>query len=137
RSFPEEVAKNPHGFTHALSALDFLLGPSREIVIVGEKDSEATRQMLRVIYSRYLPNKVVAFAPGSGQERRRVIDLIQFVKEYTLIDDMTTSYVCTDYTCEAPTTDPAQLGALLDGDASVRRRERGGSRGPAKKHVDP
>ncbi|KPJ59198.1 MAG: hypothetical protein AMJ46_12250 [Latescibacteria bacterium DG_63] len=113
-TFSDDITRAPSAFTQLLSSLDFSLGPSKEIVIVGEKEDQGTRDLLTSVHRRFLPNKVVAVLPPSGEERERVIDLIQFLKNYHLINDQATVYVCQDYACQLPTTSRTKLEFLLD-----------------------
>lgn len=113
KAFSQKVNSSPQGFTQMLIALDFLWGPSREIVIVGDRQIEATREILNTIYERFIPNKVVAFRPADESEVKRIIGLIPFVKNQLPIEGKTTVYVCENYTCKFPVTDKEKLIKLL------------------------
>ena len=61
-SFSASLRQAPSNYTAMLSALDFALGPVREMVLVGrtlEEDTE--RALLRVIQKQFLPRKVFLF----------------------------------------------------------------------------
>jgi uncharacterized protein YyaL (SSP411 family) len=58
------VASSPPSHTLLLSALDFALGPSFEVVVSGVRDRADTRAMMRALRQPFLPNKVVVFRPG-------------------------------------------------------------------------
>ena len=62
RSFRSDLERYPAGHCWMLVALDYLQGPSREIVVAGPNPEP----LLKVIRSRYLPNKVVALADGKA-----------------------------------------------------------------------
>ena len=47
----------------SLIGIDFTLGPKREIVVVGEMENQSTRDILKVFYGRFIPNKVVILRP--------------------------------------------------------------------------
>jgi uncharacterized protein YyaL (SSP411 family) len=70
------------GFGRMLSALDFYIGPSKEIVISGSADA-----FLEVLRKRYLPRTVVV-----RQDR-------------PMMDGKPTVYVCENFTCKQPTAD--------------------------------
>ena len=83
----------------------------QEIAVVGAPDAPETQQLLRTIYSMYLPNKIVArLDPADAETPKRVPLLAQ----RTQIDDQPTTYVCRNYACRQPTTDPAELKAQLE-----------------------
>lgn len=100
----DTLVRAPLGFAYLLSALDFHLSAQRQIAIVGRPDEAATARLLDVVYARYLPNKVVALGmPDSAPllaGRRRV-------------DDKPTVYVCVDFACHTPVTEPEALEAQL------------------------
>ena len=99
RAFSDQVTRVPRGFTQLLVAVDFLVGPSYEVVIAGAPDREDTRTMLEALRSRYLPNKVVLLRTDD------LARIAPFTKAQTPIDGKATAYVCRDFTCSAPTTD--------------------------------
>ena len=82
-----------------LLALDFHLGPEREIAVIGQSGSEPVTQVLRSIHERFLPNIVVAFQdPSEGREASTVVPLL---RDRPAKGEVTT-YVCENYTCQAP-----------------------------------
>jgi len=99
-TFSGQVKTQPTAFPQLLIALDFALGPSNEIMIAGAPDDPAVRQMLRVIYGRFLPNKVVALHPP-GDAR------------WPMIGGKPTAYVCRNYACNLPTNSPDQVEKAL------------------------
>ncbi len=98
----------------ALIGLDFALGPIREIIIVGARDDLHTKDMLKSLYSRFIPNKVVIFKPSSDREAKTIISLVPYVENQNALDGQTTAYVCKSYQCEFPTNDIKKFEALLD-----------------------
>ena len=97
-----------------LIALDFALGPSKEIVIAGEKEATETARMISSIYKRFIPNKVVAFRPANEKEAEPIVSLIPFLKEQMPLEGKTTAYVCENYVCKLPTTDIKKMEELLE-----------------------
>ncbi len=114
KAFSGKITRLPRSFTQILISLDFVLGPSKEIIIAGERDSRDTEEMTRRIYKRFIPNKVVAFRPSSGKESEMVIRLIPFLKDQVALHGKATAYVCINYVCKFPTNSIEKLDALLD-----------------------
>src|SRR5205807_241043 len=54
------AAQAPTGFGRWLCAIDWVLGTPLEIAVVGDPESGLTRNLLEVVWQRFLPNKVVA-----------------------------------------------------------------------------
>jgi uncharacterized protein YyaL (SSP411 family) len=104
------VQRYPSGFGRLLCALDFYLGTPKEIVLVGDLDKPETQSLLDEIWSRYLPNRVIARVSRSNT---RAEELIPLVRERSQIDGKPTVYLCEHFTCKTPTTDPKELASQL------------------------
>jgi uncharacterized protein YyaL (SSP411 family) len=104
RAFSNQVKQLPSAYTQFLVSLDFALGRSYEVVIVGEPDREDTGAMLKALGTRFIPNQVTIFRP-SHQGAPEIDRLAKFVKKYEAIDGKSTAYVCVANSCRAPTTD--------------------------------
>lgn len=99
RSVADEAGVAPVASTHLLSALDFVLGPSYEVVLAGSDVSS----MRRAVFANFVPNKVVL-----GPTK-----LAPFTERQKPIGKKATAYICTNYLCKLPTTDPAKVSELL------------------------
>lgn len=107
----DTIEKQPFGFAHMLSALDFYLEKPQEIVLVGEKKDQATKDLLHEIYSLYLPNMTLQVVEP-GQSLKEISPLLE---GKTQIDGKPTVYVCHNYTCSPPVTWREELKGLLEG----------------------
>src|SRR5262249_30690551 len=59
------LIRYPSAFGYMLCALDFYLSEPKEIALVGNVEAHEIRSFIDEIYSRFLPNKVVALSePG-------------------------------------------------------------------------
>ena len=58
-TFSQDITRYPSGYTSLLSSLDFAIGPSNEIIIIGGKDIIETKKFLNEIRNNYLPNSVI------------------------------------------------------------------------------
>ena len=113
RSVQPYLARAPMGMGNWLCALDFYLSVPKEIAIVGDGSDPATRALLDVLYSRYLPNKVVAGKdPGLAATDSNRIPLLE---GRAAIDGQPTAHVCQNYVCQLPVTEPDALATQLDG----------------------
>jgi uncharacterized protein len=91
------LTRAPTAFGWALCALDLHLSPPRELAIVGGADTDIARAALR----SFDPNEVVAFGPA---------DDVPLLEGKTPVEGKPAVYVCERFACQAPVTDPAQLG---------------------------
>jgi uncharacterized protein YyaL (SSP411 family) len=94
----------PTGFAQWLSALDFALGEPREIAIVGDGGAD---KLLDVVWSEYRPNQVVACARGAEDAS------VPLLERRTPLNGKATAYVCRNFVCELPVTEPEALAAQL------------------------
>jgi uncharacterized protein YyaL (SSP411 family) len=101
RSFKSHLERYPMGHGWLLVALDYLKGPSREIVISGPDPAP----LLKVVRGLYLPNKVLALADGKAA--------IPLLEGRGLVQGKSAAYVCENRTCKKPVTSPTELEALL------------------------
>jgi uncharacterized protein YyaL (SSP411 family) len=113
-AFAAAVVDQPIAYTQLLAALDFMIGPSQEIVVAGDPALETTRAMLEAVQRRFLPNKVLLLRP-QGVEGERVTALSPFVEGMAPIDRQPTVYICEHYACQAPIKDMGQLASALHG----------------------
>jgi len=111
-AFSRKVEQFPGAFTQLLTAVDFALGPTHEVVIVGRSEDEDTRRLVGALRRRFLPNKVVVLRP-TGQEAHEIARLVPYVKPYAAVEGRPTAYVCSNYACELPTTDAAEMLRIL------------------------
>ena len=105
RKLPGE---HPTAFAYLLGAVERVVGPSLEVVIVGDPDDPVTAQLVAEVHGRVLPASVVVIAaPGSDETRTPLLAGRTGVTRPT-------AYVCRDFVCDLPVTDPDALRAQLD-----------------------
>jgi len=112
RSTSRFVQSSPLAFTFLLSALDFQIGPSFEVVIAGKLSASDTRHMAQNLRRAFLPNKVVLFR-SAEVERPEIAELAPFTLYQTSVDGKATAFVCRDYACELPVTNSEEMLTLL------------------------
>jgi uncharacterized protein YyaL (SSP411 family) len=89
----------------------YLLYPSREVIVVGERDNHEVKKMLDLTNATFLPNSVVMFRPVPGDG----ITKLNFrLSEYESLDGKATAYVCQDYACQAPVVSTSDLKKLIE-----------------------
>jgi uncharacterized protein len=111
-AFAGLVRKSPADYAAALAALDFSLGPSYEVVIAGDSRAAATRAMLHAVSAPFLPDKVVLLRPTEDVSPA-IAQLASYTKYQLALGGKPTAYVCRNYECKLPTTDPARMLQLL------------------------
>jgi uncharacterized protein YyaL (SSP411 family) len=112
RLFSSAVADHPMAYSQFLISVDFMLGPSQEIVIAGDPNEKTTQDVVNLVHRIFLPNKILLLHPG-GEAGKKLSALSPFVADMNPRDGKAAVYLCTGYTCKAPLTDVAALNTAL------------------------
>jgi hypothetical protein len=97
----------PAGVLHLLSGVLMAESPGREIVLAGERDSDAASAMLAAVRRHYRPNDVLLWQEPAIER------LAPFTKGQHAVDGRATAYVCENFHCNLPVTNTADLQRLL------------------------
>ena len=100
RLLHEVAVGHPQAFAHLLQAMDFQLSQVKEVALVGDD----THALERVVRERFRPHLVLAGGPADG---------VPLLAERTPVDGRPAAYVCENFVCKRPVTEPAELEALL------------------------
>ena len=112
RGFSATISGFPMGYTQMLNALDWVVGPSQEIVIAGDPEHPVSREMVRLIREAFLPNKILLFkGPGPGGEALNRV--ASFTESMVSAPDQPTAYVCEQYACRRPVHEVEALRKFL------------------------
>ena len=95
-----------------LVACEFLSGDPQQIVIVGEKEAADTRALLQVLSAQFSPDRIILLV-DSEETRTALASLIPSIAQMHKLEGRAAAYVCRDYTCQLPVSDPAALAGLL------------------------
>ena len=105
--FSNQIKKYPAGFTQFLIALDFALGPSYEIILTGDKNTKVAKQLISIIEEKFIPNKITVFAD------EKISKTVPYITNYEKRGEKITVYVCENYICNIPVSDPQELKQKL------------------------
>jgi len=95
-----------------LVALDLSLSTPRQMVIAGDRESAETRALVAEIHRHFLPNKILLLA-DAGEGQRYLEEKLEALRGMKPIDGKAAAYLCENFTCKAPVTEPTALGDLL------------------------
>jgi uncharacterized protein len=102
RLFAGAAPRQPGAFAQLLRALDFQLSPSKEVALIGEDLAE----LAAAVRQDYRPHLVLAGGAAGS-------DAPPLLAQRPQLDGMPTAYVCENFACRAPLTDPKHLANLL------------------------
>ncbi len=112
QAFEKTLSRVPQAMPQMLAAVDFLLDKPRQIIIAGHKDAADTRSLVRQVHKRFLPRKILLLADG-GTMHQRLSESQPALKGMRPLKGKATAYICRDYLCDLPTSDPNQVARLL------------------------
>jgi hypothetical protein len=98
------LQRAPMAAGQMLLALDRYLGPSHELVLVGDLAGDDTKQAISGVHRRYLPRSVVAARDSkpSHDSSRRSKQLDELFAGKESVDGSPRLYVCQNFACQAP-----------------------------------
>jgi uncharacterized protein YyaL (SSP411 family) len=102
----EMLARHPLGFAQWLIAQDYVLAHPREVAIVGDPDVADAQALLDACTGEYCPHQIIAL--GEANTGSVAVPLLEGRGQ---VDGRATAYVCVDFVCQRPVTEP---GALLE-----------------------
>ena len=110
RAFLEPMGKAPLAFAGLVGVADRVARGGLEVVLVGPRGAEETRDLLGRVRGRYLPDAAVyVHDPSEGDPP------VAFARNRPGRDGGTVAYVCRDRACSAPVAAWDRLGPLLSG----------------------
>ncbi len=111
-TFAKRIKAYPSAYTQFLAALDFIIGPSHEIVIVESQNGKSSQSMVEAIHRQFVPNKVLLLRPADGQ-RDRIATLAPFTKELESQGDSPAVHICEQQSCQKTVTEVDQIEEAL------------------------
>ena len=99
KTFSGAIKTSPSAYTQFLAGLDFYIGPAKEILFVGNDDTEIEEYM-DIMNEHFLPNKVIIHKKNS--EKELLTELAGYTSSYSAVDGKTTVYLCENFNCKLP-----------------------------------
>ncbi len=112
-AFYPALAGEPTSHPEMLQALDFFLGPTREIVITGAPEAADTKVLLDAVRQSWQPNSVIALRPVDPQALEEISALIPFIKQQAPPGAGAWVFVCENQSCQKPVNSVKELEKLL------------------------
>ena len=111
-SFAPTLSHFASAMPQMLVAVDYSLSKPSQIIIAGKIDNDATKALLAEVRRHFLPKKILILADG-GEGQKFFSEKNEAIPAMSPIDGKSAAYVCENFTCKAPVTDPKALGNLL------------------------
>ncbi len=111
-SFAKRIKAYPSAYTQFLAALDFIIGPSQEIVIVENQNGKSSRSMIEAIHRQFVPNKVLLLR-SAAQPGDRISALAPFTKDLRAQGESPAVHICQHQSCQRRITEVDELRKYL------------------------
>jgi hypothetical protein len=100
----EHMARHPLAFGHLLGVADLLVNGSVELALAGDPTTDDFRRLNAAAGGVYVPALIIA----GGRD-----DTVALLRDRATGNGTATAYVCRSFTCNAPTSDAAELHEQL------------------------
>ena len=111
-AFASRLQLAPVAIPQMLTACEFLLGEPREIILAGRRDSAEMRALLRELHTRFVPSRVVLLV-DSPETQQALAAGIPSIASMNPLEGRASAYVCRNYTCQLPVSEPAKFAELI------------------------
>ena len=104
----EDAQKSPASHAFLLLGVDFAVGPSYKVILVGNSKGSDMRSIISELGEHFTPN--VTFSLKAPVEPNVGLSALR----YELVEGKPTAYVCRNQTCLPPTNKKEKLLELLE-----------------------
>ncbi len=108
------IERAPTATGQMLLALDMYLGPTPEIVVLGNLKNSDTQTALRELRQKFIPNKVVALRPPQPGAAHQSSTLDALFAGKTPQTNEPTLYVCQNFTCQSPISGTVDIKETIE-----------------------
>ncbi len=108
RLFARVAGRHPQAVAHLLRGVDFHFASVKEVALVAAPGADGARRARRHRALR-LPS------PSRPRRRREGTERPELMQQRTAVEGRTAAYVCENFACRTPVTEPAELAEALDG----------------------
>lgn len=112
-SFSEIVNRYPPALPLMLTAWQDINSKQSQVVVAGEHGAADTEALLRVVEGSFSRNRLLLLA-DNGENQAYLAERLPFLETVIRLEGKATAYLCADFTCKMPTTDPVALQQRLE-----------------------
>lgn len=101
KTFSYNINLNPSSCTFMLCAYLFQTSSTKEIIILGDKKNNRTKEMIDILNDKFNPNVTTIFKDTTDDN---LVKVLPHLSNYKEIENITAAYVCSNNTCSLPIT---------------------------------
>ncbi|HTO04041.1 MAG TPA: thioredoxin domain-containing protein, partial [Opitutus sp.] len=112
QAFHGQLQRDPLAMPQMLASMGLLEGSLKLVLVHGEAATPLTSALIREVNACFLPRRVVMRV--DSQSRNYFEQRVEFIRQLPPNEPLgATVYVCENYVCQLPTSDPATLAKQL------------------------
>jgi uncharacterized protein YyaL (SSP411 family) len=111
-AFSAQIGQFASAMPQMLVALGLSLSTPWQIVIAGKIGAKETHALIKEVHQHFLPNKILLLADGAGGQKY-LEEKLEALRGMKPLEGKAAAYVCENFTCKAPVTEPKALAELL------------------------
>jgi uncharacterized protein YyaL (SSP411 family) len=106
RLLQRAAVRHPQALAHLLCAMDFYFASVKEVALVAPAAGDGLGDLATVVRSEFRPHVVLAGGPEGAQRP-------ELLRDRGTVDGHPAAYVCENFSCQRPVTEPDELAASL------------------------
>jgi uncharacterized protein YyaL (SSP411 family)/aryl-alcohol dehydrogenase-like predicted oxidoreductase len=108
RAYGRQIARYPRAFAKSLAVVDFLTSGPVELAFIGSSEDAGLRALQKETSRHYMRNRIIAWADPD-----RTASQHPLLRDKSLVQGKAALYVCRNFACQQPITDPAHVADML------------------------
>jgi uncharacterized protein YyaL (SSP411 family) len=112
QSFAATLEAVPSAMPQMLVAFVFADAGAKQIVIAGDRTNDKTKALLRTVHQHFAPDKILLLSDGA-ESGEYLAERLSAIAEMKAGEGQAAAYVCENFTCQAPVSEPGRLADLL------------------------
>ena len=104
--FAGQISKMPFGYTMFLIGKDYEKKSKHHVILIGDTKEQHTQKIIELLKTSNLPESTI-IVKDTGSEQTGY--MAEYLKDYAVIGNKATAYICVDNMCLPPTNDPEKI----------------------------
>ncbi|MDE0145762.1 MAG: DUF255 domain-containing protein [Nitrospira sp.] len=109
QAYGQQISRIPRGFAKTIMAAEFLLNGPLELAFIGSPSDKRHDRLLDAVARHFIPHRIIAHGNPDALESQQH----PLLKGKGFVEGQAALYVCRNYACQAPITNPDEVAQAL------------------------
>jgi len=109
RAYGDQISQIPRGYAKSLLVIDLLLNGPIELALVGQIGESGYEELRTAVHQNFIPNRIIAHQNEEDAETTHPL-----LSGKTRIEGKAALYLCRNFACEAPITNPQSVTSAIN-----------------------